>query len=283
MFATGLIVFRETLEAALFVGILAAATRSVPQSLRWLWLGVLGGALGSLGLALSMARMGHWAEGLGQEWVNAVILGAAWLMLAWHCIWVTPQAQSRAQAARQLGLASARQPSLWALSLAVALAVLREGAETVLFVAGLVSGSHQNAGAVLPSAGLGLLLGCSVGWLLFMGLGRVKPGGLFRVTQTLILLLAGSLASQLAKVLNQANVLPLLSEQAWDLSALLPDASAWGVLLHGVMGYEASPMQIQIVFEVGAMAVIVLMSCWVKGRIQRGRGWPGQVAHLARH
>ena len=36
MFATGLIVFRETLEAALFVSIIAAATRGL--ALRSLWL-----------------------------------------------------------------------------------------------------------------------------------------------------------------------------------------------------------------------------------------------------
>jgi high-affinity iron transporter len=35
MFAAALIVFRETLEAALFVGIIAAATKQLPQRGRW--------------------------------------------------------------------------------------------------------------------------------------------------------------------------------------------------------------------------------------------------------
>ena len=36
MLAIALIVFRETLEAALFIGIVAAATRGVPGRSRWL-------------------------------------------------------------------------------------------------------------------------------------------------------------------------------------------------------------------------------------------------------
>ncbi len=43
MFATGLIVFRETLEAALFIGIVAAATIGVPRRGLWLGVGVMAG------------------------------------------------------------------------------------------------------------------------------------------------------------------------------------------------------------------------------------------------
>ena len=36
MFAAAIIVFREVLEAALIIGIIAAATRSIPRRGRWL-------------------------------------------------------------------------------------------------------------------------------------------------------------------------------------------------------------------------------------------------------
>ena len=51
MFATALIVFRETLEAALFVGIVAAATRGLAGRARWLASGVGAGVLGAVALA----------------------------------------------------------------------------------------------------------------------------------------------------------------------------------------------------------------------------------------
>ena len=47
MFATAIIVFREVLEASLLVGIVAAATRSVPGRNRWLVAGIVAGLAGS--------------------------------------------------------------------------------------------------------------------------------------------------------------------------------------------------------------------------------------------
>ncbi len=54
MYTTGLIVFRETLEAALFIGIMAAATKGIARRGGWLSLGVLLGVIGSVAVALSM-------------------------------------------------------------------------------------------------------------------------------------------------------------------------------------------------------------------------------------
>ena len=88
MFGTGLIVFRETLEAALFVGIVAAATRSVPNRTRWLMLGAVAGMVGSLLMATAIEQISDWANGLGQDLVNVVILSVALLMLTWHNVWM---------------------------------------------------------------------------------------------------------------------------------------------------------------------------------------------------
>jgi high-affinity iron transporter len=47
MLATAIVVFRETLEAALIVGIVLAASAGVAGNRRWVGLGVLGGVLGA--------------------------------------------------------------------------------------------------------------------------------------------------------------------------------------------------------------------------------------------
>ena len=51
MFGTALIVFREVLEAALIIGIVAAATRGIPGRSRYLWAGVGIGIAGSIVVA----------------------------------------------------------------------------------------------------------------------------------------------------------------------------------------------------------------------------------------
>jgi len=276
MFGTGLIVFRETLEAALFVGIVAASTRGVATRSRWLAAGVAAGLLGSFALASVMDRVASLAEGLGQDIVTAAILSVALAMLAWHCIWVSTHAREMAAGAKRLGASAAQGTStLWALSVAVALSVLREGAETVLFVTGLVSGAPQSPIGTAVGVGAGLALGAVAGWVLYAGLARVRAHRLFSVTNALILLLAGSLASQLARTLNQANLLTLLPEPAWDVSSVLPDDSSVGMVLHGVVGYEASPSWLQLMFYVVATG-----SIWFAARRMQARA--GQSTGRAR-
>ena len=172
--------------------------------------------------------------------------------------------------ARSLGSnAASGNSSLWALSVAVGLSVLREGAETVLFVGGLVSGSSESATTIAFSVLAGLASGVLAGWLVYAGLGKVKPQRLFAVTNALILLLAGNIASQLAKTLNQADVLPYLSDNAWDISDLMSNESAPGMLLHGIIGYDANPMQLQLLFYVSTVLVIYFASRLVLQRVNK--------------
>lgn len=273
MYATGLIVFRETLEAALFVGIVAAATRGLSGRGRRLAGGVLAGALASLLLAAGMGRISAWADGIGQDLLNVIILSAALLMLTWHCVWVSPQAKEMAQEARRIGSAALEGTStLWALSAAVALAVLREGAESVLFVAGFMSGANDGHLSMLSGAALGLAGGAAVGALIYWGLGRIKTQYLFSVTNVLILILAGSLASQLAKTLSQAGLVVRLSEPVWDGSAFLSNGSSVGTLLHALVGYDASPSGLQLVFYVGTIGLIWLAAKTRKIAAMRKQG-----------
>jgi len=251
MFGTGLIVFRETLEAALFIGILAAATRSLEKRTRWLALGVGLGVMGSLLMASAMEQISHLANGFGQDLLNATILSTALLMLAWHSIWVSAHAREMTADAKRIGSNALQNVgALWAVTLAVAMTVLREGAETVLFVAGLVSGGSEDMASMMAGAAIGCALGVALGWLIYRGLGHVQPRRLFAVTNVLILFLAGNLSSQLAKTLQQADWVVWLNDQAWDSTALLSNDSLLGLVLHSVIGYDASPSQLQVLFYV---------------------------------
>jgi high-affinity iron transporter len=268
MFATGLIVFRETLEAALFIGIIAASTRGLLNRSRWLALGVAVGAFGSLVMASAIGAISSWADGVGQEIVSATILGTALVMLAWHCIWVSAHAHQTVQEAKRLGkLAAQGEGSLWALALAVALSVLREGAETVLFVAGLMSSADANEVGMAVGALLGLSLGCFTGWLIYAGLGRIRPQYLFGVTNGLIVLLAGNLASQIAKTANQADWISSFSESAWDVAWLVSNDSFLGMVMHGLIGFDANPSQLQLIFYAATTVSMWWATAHMKNRL----------------
>src|SRR6185312_3287738 len=150
MFGTALIVFREVLEAALIVGIVSAATRGIPGRMRWICAGIAAGLVGSLAVAAGAGAISQLAEGMGQELFNASILGLAVAMLAWHNIWMSVHGREMAEDAKLVGneIRSGTK-ALSVLMVVVAIAVLREGSETVLFLYGIaLSGTSARASMV---------------------------------------------------------------------------------------------------------------------------------------
>src|SRR5512138_1383269 len=103
MLGAALIVFRESFEAALLIGILAAAMRDVPGRARWLGIGIGGGVVAAMLVAAMTDVIANAAGGSGQELFNATILGIAVLMLAWHNIWMASHGAELAKQAKQLG------------------------------------------------------------------------------------------------------------------------------------------------------------------------------------
>ena len=88
MWAVALLVFREVLEAALIVSVVAAATRGVLRR-GWFVGGGIGlGVAGAVLVALSAGALASAFSGVGQELFNACVLLAAVLMIGWHVLWM---------------------------------------------------------------------------------------------------------------------------------------------------------------------------------------------------
>jgi high-affinity iron transporter len=259
MFGTAIIVFREVLEASLIIGILAAATRSVPNSRRWLGAGLLAGLAGSGLVAAFTDVIGSFASGIGQEIFNAIVLGIAIMMLAWHNIWMSSHGAALAKSAKSVG-SNIRDgiSECSVLLVIVGLAVLREGSETVLFLYGIAASNDGGQSSMLLGGLIGMLAGIAVGYMLYAGLLRVPLRWFFTATGILVLLLAAGMASQAAHFLIQADLLPSLASPLWDTSAVLPESSLPGMLLHTLVGYDSRPAGMQIVFYLVVLAAIFI-------------------------
>ena len=256
MLGSAVIVLRESVEAALIIGVVAAATRNIPRRGHWLAVGIAGGVLGSLLVAASAGRIAEWADGLGQEIFNAIVLGVAVLMLAWHSIWMASHAREVIGDARRVASdVGTGQRGLSAIALVIAIAVLREGSETVLFLYGLHAGGDSTA-SVAAGGMTGLAGGVAIGVAMYAGLLRIPLRWFFAVTGTLVLALAAGMAGQAAHFLIQAGLLPPLVEPLWDTSAVLPDHSPLGEFLHALMGYEAQPPGMQVLFFCVVLSVV---------------------------
>ncbi len=258
MLGAAIIVFREVLEAALIISIIAVATRGLRGRNAWLGAGVAGGVLGAVALAMFTGSIADLFEGIGQELLNAGILTLAAAMLAWHNIWMSRHGMQLAREAKQLGNAvNTGERALSALALVVGLAVLREGSETALFLYGLMSGGEESLALVLSGSLIGLLLGVAAGLAMYAGVLRIPTRHFFSATSGLILLLAASMASQAARFLVQADVLPSLATPLWNSAWLLDNGSVLGRLLHTLVGYDATPLGIQVLFYAATLALIL--------------------------
>jgi high-affinity iron transporter len=167
MFVSLIIVFREALEAGLIVGIVLAATAGVLGRGRWIAGGIAAGIAGASLVAVFAAALSDAFEGAGQEVFTAGILCFAVVMLSWHILWMSNHARGMAREFREVGQAvKLGQRSLFALAAVVAVAVMREGSEVVLFLYGILVGSGTSALSLATGGAAGLAAACLVSWLL---------------------------------------------------------------------------------------------------------------------
>lgn len=242
MLASAVIVFREVLEAALIVGIVLAATKGLEGSRRWVSAGILAGLIGSAAIAGSAEALSEALSGMGQEVFNASILGLAVLMLGWHTVWMSSHGREMAAEMKRVGHAvSMGSRPLSVLAVVVGVAVLREGAETVLFVFGVSASGESGKLATIAGCAVGLGAGITVGILLYRGLLAIPSRHLFTVTTWLVTLLAAGMAAQAVTYLSAAGLIEMPTQPLWDTSWLLPEGSIGGRLLHTLVGYVDRP------------------------------------------
>jgi high-affinity iron transporter len=257
MLAAFIIVLREVFEASLIVGIALAASRGLERSRRSIAIGVAAGSAGAIGLAGVADQLSGALQGLGPEVFNASVLLLAAAMLAWHHFWMQRHGQALARDIRAVGadIRAGSRP-LMALAAVVALAVLREGAEVVLFLHG-VAAAGTDAPSMLLGGALGIAAGGIVGAVLYLGLLRIPQARLFAVTGLMLLCMAAGMASQAAGNLVQAGLVPALIEPLWDSSSWLPQHGLAGQLLHTLVGYDDRPSAMQAVFFTATLAAII--------------------------
>ena len=272
MLASLLIVFREVLEAGLIVGIVLAATQGIARRGGWIAGGIVVGVLGAAVLALFAGAISGALSGNGQEVFNATILIVAVLMLGWHNVWMAGHGRQMAQEMRAVGHAvSAGERSLLALAVVVAVAVLREGAEVVLFLYGIAASSQEGAAALMLGGALGVGAGALVSYLLYRGLIAIPVNRLFSVTSWLIALLAAGMAGQAAAILAGADLIPAWGYQLWDTSWLLAQNSIPGQALHALIGYSDRPVGVQVVAYLVVLAALVAATRLVNAQSPKDR------------
>lgn len=248
MGATFVVTLREGFEAALLLGIVYTCLDKLSARQHYRWV-TLGGALGlaaSVLMGVAVTFLSGPLLDLGPDLIGAAVIFAAVALLTWHGWWMRSHARLLQDEVERRVVDAHMTRRLWAVSLIAFTGVFREGAETVLFLWGLVSQAATGVatwGGVLGGA-LGLATAAALGWAVFHGGRRLSVPTFFVATSVVLLLVAAGLMATGLGRLQGLGVLPHTGA-LWDTSHVLDDAGAIGGFVSGLVGYRARPTAIE--------------------------------------
>ena len=253
--------WRETVEAMLVVGILHAWLSHNPEGkrgIRSLWLGVLIGLGCAFLLGLGIEALNAILSDEGQEYFQSSLQLAAAALIVQMVFWMRRHARNLKREMEQSLELRAQQRNWWGVATLAAIAVAREGSETVVFLSSLATGSNSLLSAPFWIAiALGMLVAGVTFYALQLGGKLISWRVFFRATEIMLLLLACALLVSGAERLIGIQTLPALVNQIWDSSALLDDGSIVGSIVSAFTGYRARPsLMILLVFAAFWMGVL---------------------------
>ncbi|MBD2410780.1 hypothetical protein FACHB389_20245 [Nostoc calcicola FACHB-389] len=283
---TFVITLREGVEAALVVGIVLALLKKAKKSRlnSWVYAGVgVGIAISALiGVLFSwiiqvVGAANPQYTSVVEPLLEGVFSVLAIAMLSWMLIWMTQQAQfMKAQVEGAVTQALTQNSNVgWGVFSLVFIAVVREGFETVLFIAAnFQQGLVPSIGAL---AGLGVAI--AIGVLLFKWGIKINIRQFFQVMGVLLVLIVAGLVVSALKNFDEAVGNFALSSRATqsvcfyyerftkihscilgpmvsNTSTILPDEQFPGIILKSLFGYSDNIYLVQAVAYAGFLLTI---------------------------
>ncbi len=261
---TVILVLQEILEAALIISILLSLTGHFRRywgedfSLGHGWIGVslVLGSLGAWIYAAYTPSITLWFDYVGLEIVNALIQILIIIFLLFLCYGLSLK--------RLRDIAWFNLFVGFCITLVVALGIIREVSEIIIYCMGILS-QPNNYSPVLLGSFIALGIGASSGIILYYLLTNFPGFWGLRLSMLLLALYAGNMASQASLLLIQADWLPYTPE-LWDSSFLIPEFTVSGQLLYALVGYEANPSILQAGLYSFAVLIILVSPlfriCW---------------------
>jgi len=261
MGATFLVTLREAFEASLLLGLVYTYLDKVGEHRQFRWV-TLGGVLGfaaSVLMGVAVAFFSGPLLDLGPDLIGTVVIFGAVILLTWHAWWMQQHARGiRSDVQQRIDSARATQ-RLWIVGLIAFAGVFREGAETVLFLWGVMAQATSPAGWGNVLAGVaGVGAAALLGFAIFRGGRNVSLPRFFAITTAFILLLAAGLFSTGIGRLQGLGVLPVATS-LWDTSDILSDHGIAGSFLGGLVGYRSRPTLPEVIAYGAYLAFAVLL------------------------
>ena len=248
------ITFRETLEAALIIGIVLTYLHRTKnkQFIPSVWWGLAAGLVLSATFAIGFTTLGGGFEGKSEQIFEGITFSIAVVLITTLVFWLIGHTTVRKKIEESVSKEVDRQRKIGIAAL-IMISVLREGVETVIFLGAATLAAENTAELIFGIAGI--VAAVAITYAFFKGTSKLPLKTFFTATTIILILFAAGMAAAAIHEFQEAKILPGEGSKAWDINPRqnsdgtyppLHDKGIVGSMLKGLLGYNGSPSWLEV-------------------------------------
>ena len=267
MLASFIITFRESLEAALIVGIILAYLSKThgKKYFNLVYLGVVSAVVVSIISAFLFNTFFGGFTGRTEEIFEGIVMIFASVLITFMILWMMKQKHVKRELQAKVDK-EIHEKHKFGLFFLTFINVFREGIETVIFLS--AAGVSSTAKNSMTGGLLGIIVAIILGYLIFSGAKSIDIKKFFNVTSILLVLFAAGLFAHGIHELQEAKIVPTLVEHVWDINPELNSDGSFpafhekgtiGSIFGSLFGYNGDPSLIELLtylFYIGGILIL---------------------------
>ena len=257
-----IITFRESLEAALIIGIIAAYLKKTDKNelTKYLHIGTIAAIIASVAIGAVLASLYGSLDGLSEKLFEGTAAIVATGVLTYMIFWMAKNSGTIKERLQKKVDSAASTEYVFGIVLISFVAVFREGIETVLF---LTATGVQNPVGTLFGAAVGIILVVVITLLMFKKIYHLDIKKFFQYSSILLIIFAAGLLGygihEYIEIAEDMKIdMGFLSHTAYDINppavGVLHEKGVVGSVLKSLVGYDGNPEWLR---------VIVYLSYWI--------------------
>jgi len=242
-----IITFRETLEAAIIIGLIFSMLKVFwveKKRKRYITLGIVLGIIMSFLFAIGFDKIFGWFEGKVEKVYEGILMLVACALITQFLIWTNSNFKNIGAKMKKSVQKIVTSGQLWMLSILAFASVVREWVETVIFFNALEFSFANNDIWYAVAGVIGAII---ISYILFFSIQKINIAKVLKYTNVLFIVVAGWLLAHGIVEFQGAWVLPTIVKPLFDLSGILSEKEGIGAILKAAFSYDANPSLIAFV------------------------------------
>lgn len=242
-----IVTFRETLEAAIIIGLIFSMLRVFgvqKKKKRFIILWIILGIIMSFLFSVGFERIFGGFEGKVEKIYEWVLMFLACGLITQFLIWTNSNFKNIGKKIKKSVEKIVTNGQLSMLSILAFASVVREWVETVIFFNALNFSLASNDSWYAIAGVFGAI---AVSYVLFFSIKKIDISKVLQYTNVLFILVAWGLLAHGIVELQWAGVLPTIIKPVFDLSSVLSEKEGIWAILKAALSYDANPSLIAFV------------------------------------